>query len=272
MKIHHLNCATMCPPSALLVNGRGGLFERGKMVCHCMLIETEAGLVLVDSGLGTVDLADPLHLGKAFLAATKPAFSHAETAIAQVAALGFDPRDVRHVIVTHLDLDHAGGLPDFPHADVHVLELERSAATLRATLPEKNRYRPKHFAHGPKWQSYDVQGEPWFGFACVRELKGLPPEILMVPLIGHTRGHAAIAVDSGAGWHVHAGDAYFFHGEMDFDNPHCTPGLRAFQRLVAIDNNMRMYNQRRLRELVHDRGSEVRVFSAHDPVELERFN
>jgi glyoxylase-like metal-dependent hydrolase (beta-lactamase superfamily II) len=36
----------------------------------------------------------------------------------QVQRLGFDPRDVRHIVLTHLDFDHAGGLDDFPHATV----------------------------------------------------------------------------------------------------------------------------------------------------------
>lgn len=43
----------------------------------------------------------------------------------------------------------------------------------------------------------------------MRRLTGLPPEILALPLPGHSRGHAAIAVDTGHGWLVHAGDAYF---------------------------------------------------------------
>ena len=33
---------------------------------------------------------------------------------------GFRREDVRHILVTHLDFDHAGGLPDFPDAVVHV--------------------------------------------------------------------------------------------------------------------------------------------------------
>ncbi|WP_373317754.1 MBL fold metallo-hydrolase [Planotetraspora silvatica] len=28
--------------------------------------------------------------------------------------MGYDPADVRHIVVTHLDVDHCGGLPDFP--------------------------------------------------------------------------------------------------------------------------------------------------------------
>ena len=45
----HLNCGTMCPPSERATRGRGGWLSRGHMVCHCLLLETDAGLVLVDA-------------------------------------------------------------------------------------------------------------------------------------------------------------------------------------------------------------------------------
>jgi glyoxylase-like metal-dependent hydrolase (beta-lactamase superfamily II) len=93
----------------------------------------------------------------------------------------------------------------------------------------------------------------------------------MVPLHGHSRGHAAIAVDSDDGWLLHCGDAYFFHGEMDPSRPHCPIGLRAFQRSAAIDDQKRRWNQRRLRALVREHAHEVKVFSAHDPAELTPF-
>jgi glyoxylase-like metal-dependent hydrolase (beta-lactamase superfamily II) len=122
----------------------------------------------------------------------------------------------------------------------------------------------------PRWCTYEARGEPWNGFACVRAMEALPPEILMIPVIGHTRGHAAIAVDSGAGWLLHCGDAYFFHGEMDPEHPQGTPALSAFQRLVAIDDRARVENQARLRALGRDHAGDVKIFCAHDPEELDR--
>lgn len=273
MRIHHLDCGTMCPLSARLINGRGAWFGPATMVCHCLLIETErSGLVLVDTGLGLADIADPeRRLGGPFTAVTRPVRDPARAAVRQIERLGFSPRDVRHVIVTHLDLDHAGGLPDFPDAHVHVLDREVAAALEPATLNERNRYRPCHFAHGPRWVRHTAAGEQWMGFDAVRALPDVPPEVLLVPLGGHTRGHCGVAVRTEHdGWLLHAGDAYFFHGEIDPARPRSTPGLAAFQRLVAIDNAERMRNQARLRELVRTRGGEVRVFSAHDPVELSQ--
>lgn len=271
MKIHHLNCATMCPPFRRFVNGEGGILERAKMVCHCLLIETNDGLVLVDSGLGSADIARPRrNLGSWFLAVVNPMLDREETAMRQVARLGFSPRDVRHIILTHLDLDHAGGISDFPHAKVHVLDLEYLAA-MNPLPKERLRYRPMHFSHRPDFVRHTASGEPWFGFSCVRQLPGLPPEILMIPLLGHSRGHAAVAVETREGWLVHAGDAYFFHGEMDSDRRRCPPGLELFQTMAQADGQQRRHNQERLRKLANEHRGEVRVFCAHDPVEFAAF-
>lgn len=256
----------MCPPlSTLAVN------PEGKLVCHVLLVETERGLVLVDTGLGTADVEQPAaRLGRGFLVFAGPRLDPSETALHQIEALGYQRSDVRHLIVTHLDLDHAGGLADFPEARVHVYKPEHDAALSRATLLERERYRPAHFRHEPRFQTYDLAtgGERFLGFECVRELVELPPEILLVPLVGHTRGHCAVAVRAGDGWLLHCGDAYFYRDELRPEAPYCTPGLATFQRMVAVDDQARRHNQERLRELKRAHGSEVRIFSAHDPAEF----
>ncbi len=285
MRVHHLNCGTMCPPFGRWIRGEGSLFSRGHMVCHCLLIETSVGLVLVDTGIGLGDMSQPSErLGGAFTALVNPKLDPRETALYQVEALGFASTDVRHIVLTHLDLDHAGGLSDFPNAEVHVYRPEHEAAMNPRTSREKERYRPAQWKHGPRFHLYEATGEPWFGFDCVRQLAGLPPEILIVPVLGHSAGHAVIAVRASApqpdgeapwsqrgnGWLVHAGDAYFYRGEMDPNQRRCPMGLETFQRAVAFDNAARLSNQERLRRLAKDHAQEVRVFSAHDSVELER--
>jgi glyoxylase-like metal-dependent hydrolase (beta-lactamase superfamily II) len=259
----------MCPFSARLVNGEGGWLQAGRMVCHCLLIEGRDGLILVDTGLGTADVADPRgRLGGAFVAVTRPRLLREQTALAHVQRLGFRREDVRHIVPTHLDLDHAGGLSDFPEASVHVFEPELRAASEPATRNERSRYRRAQLAHGPRWVTHALDGDRWMGFDRVRVLG---EDVALVPTVGHTRGHCAVAVRDAQGWLLHAGDAYFFHGEVDPANPRSTPALALFQRLAAIDDGARRSNQARLRALVRDHGREVRVFSAHDPVELQAF-
>jgi glyoxylase-like metal-dependent hydrolase (beta-lactamase superfamily II) len=266
MRVHHIDCGTMCPVSARLLNGTGGWFAAARLVCHCLVLETQDGLVLVDTGLGTRDIDDPRRLGRFFLQVTRPRLVREQTALAHVQRLGYRARDVRHIVPTHLDLDHVGGLADFPEATVHVFAPEHRAALAPRTFGERQRYRSAHFAHGPKWAIHPVAGETWLGFDRVRVIGD---DVALVPLAGHTRGHCAVAVREGDGWLLHAGDAYFFRGEVDPVGPWCTPGLALFQRLVAVDDVARRRNQGRLRDLVRSRSHEVRVFCAHDPQELE---
>jgi glyoxylase-like metal-dependent hydrolase (beta-lactamase superfamily II) len=252
-----------------------GVLTRGKLCCHCLAVETNEGIVLVDTGFGLRDVADPRsRLSGFFLALLSPDFREEMTALRQLERLGFAASDVRHIVLTHLDFDHAGGLDDFPHAAVHLLQQERDHALLQKTWLDRQRFRPQQWGTEAHWRVYaGAEGEPWYGFGAVRQLEGLPPEILMVPLPGHTHGHAGVAVRRGDGhWLLQTGDAYFYHREMESDRPWCTPGLRMYQTLMEKDRSARLANQHRLRELRRRHGSEVRVFCSHDPLEYEQLS
>jgi glyoxylase-like metal-dependent hydrolase (beta-lactamase superfamily II) len=273
MKIHHLNCGTCCPPGGRLFDGTTDA-ALGHIVCHCLLIESDAGLILVDTGFGTRDVARPhQRLSDFFLHFNNIQLRPEETAVAQVRALGFRPEDVRHILVTHLDFDHAGGLEDFPNATVHLTAREREVANERkgGLFVGSRRYRPQQWDDVTSWKLYPMGGgEPWFGFDAVRDLHGLPPEILLVPLAGHTWGHSGIAIrEEGGGWLLHAGDAYFYRGEVGSETYSCPPGMRYYQRMMEVDRRARLTNQDRLRRLSLDHGADVRLFCAHDAVEFE---
>ena len=271
MRIHHLSCGTDCPIGGRLFDGVSpGLL--GRVVCAAQLIEMRDGLVLVDTGYGVQDVEHPHpRTSRLFHALLNIRFRTQDTALFQLQALGFAAKDVRHIVLTHLDFDHAGGIEDFPHARVHVLAREREAAERqRRGFITRRRYRPAQFDMVRDWRTYAAGGESWFGFEAVRALEGLPPEILMVPLPGHTWGHAGVAVDTGDGWILNAGDAYFYRGEMDLERPHCSPGLAAYQALMEVDRGKRLANQHRLRELKRQAGGHVRVFCSHDVVEFDQ--
>lgn len=248
MRIHHLNCATMRPPLA------------PTMVAHVLLLERPDGLALVDTGFGTDDLADKGRLGRPFHLAVRPVLDPGETAVAQIRALGLDPADVTDILLTHLDLDHAGGIADFPRARVHVHATEH-AAVQHPPLRERARYVQAQWAHGPVWETHAEAGDTWFGFAAVT---ALADDVLLIPLHGHTRGHSGIAVRRDDGhWLLHAGDA-FFHGGQMHEQATCPPALAAFQRLMAVDNRARLDNLHRLHELARANPDEITVFCAHD--------
>lgn len=267
MRIHHLSCGSLCPHGGRLLGGEGGLLATAEIVCHCLAIEIDDGIVLVDTGFGMQDARSPRQLGPIFgLMNAKP---RAETtALRQLEALNFDAADVRRIVTTHLDPDHSGGLPDFPEAEVHVLSTELDAA-LEPRRRDRPRYVRAHWAHGPRWVRHDTEGDDWFGFESVRILPGTGAEILLVPLFGHSLGHTGVAIRNDNGWLLHCGDAYFHHGEVEAP-PHCPPGLRLFQNLNAADHKARKSNQERLRELAARHGGDVTFVCSHDPHELER--
>jgi glyoxylase-like metal-dependent hydrolase (beta-lactamase superfamily II) len=267
MRIHHLSCGSLCPHGGRLLGGEGGLRSTAEIVCHCLAIESGDGVVLVDTGFGIEDARNPRQLGPVFgLMNAKP--RPETTALKQLEALGFAAADVRQIVVTHLDPDHSGGLPDFPDAEVNVLATELDAA-LHPRLRDRPRYPDVHWKHGPRWVRHATGGDDWFGFESVRILPGSGAEIALVPLFGHSLGHTGVAVRTGAGWLLHCGDAYFNHGELE-SPPNCPPGLRFFQNLNAADNKARKANQGRLRELAGRHGEGLTLVCSHDPHELAR--
>ena len=268
MRVHHLNTGTMCPVGKRLVNGTGSLFQRARLVCHCLLAETHDGLALVDTGIGLFDIADPARLGRRWVRQTMPRLDSAETAAHQVKALGYSPDDVRHILLTHLDRDHAGGIADFPRAKVHVHRSEYEMAVTRQIPAPQGRYIADQWKHGPDWAIYGEGGEDWFGFKGVRALGEREPDILMIPLPGHTPGHCGIAVRGRDRWLLHAGDAYFFHGQIEA-KPRMPLVLGLFQRRADMDRAMRIENQERLRGLQAAHRNAVTIVNSHDPVHYE---
>lgn len=252
LRVHHLDCATMCP--------LGGFHPA--MVGHCLLVETSAGLVLVDTGFGS---EDPRRLAWWLKALSGAVLAPARTAAAQVEALGFSRADVRHIVLTHLDLDHAGGLSDFPQATVHVQRAEHAAALSRQGAVARLRYLPTQWAHEVRWAFLDVAGDEWLGFGAVRDVPGLPPELLLVPLGGHTRGHQAVAVETRHGWLLHVGDLWPHRGRLA--ETRIPFGLAAMERAVTTDRAMLLRNQARVRDL-HRAHPDVHIVCSHDPADL----
>jgi glyoxylase-like metal-dependent hydrolase (beta-lactamase superfamily II) len=269
MRIHHLDCGPMHPFGGALMDG----FSRGptaRLTVHCLVVETDhEGLVLIDTGLGLRDMARPYDRLPWWNAGLlRFDFDPDYTMLRQLKRLGHSPHDVRHIIMTHLDFDHAGGLVDFPEARVHLMETEAVAAKQRRGLLGRARWRPVQWGDTSRWHPYPERaGGRWFGFDAVVQLDNLPPEFLLVPLPGHTPGHAGVAIETPRGWVLHAGDAYFSRTEVHARKPHVPPGVGAYEHLMAWNAPLARANQARLRQLVREPDGPVAVFCTHDAVE-----
>jgi glyoxylase-like metal-dependent hydrolase (beta-lactamase superfamily II) len=179
-------------------------WPRWHVAAPCLLVETDHGLVLVDTGLGLHDYAAPSPMVRFFRLDLGIVDDPEYAAVRLVSRLGHSPETVRHIVTTHLHFDHAGGLPDFPHAQIHVHRREVEAMRHPRRWMELA-YDRADFAHGPSWVLYDEAKDSWLGLDAIR----LPfaPEMYLVPLLGHTRGHCGVAVQEDDGWVFQCGDA-----------------------------------------------------------------
>ena len=172
----------------------------------CLLIETDQGPVLVDTGLGLGDYANPTWMTRLFRVITIMPFDPNEAAVNRITQLGYRPEEVRHIILTHMHFDHCSGLPDFPLAKVHVHRHEYDAFTEgRIRRFTEFAYIPRYVAHKPEFVLYDRVNSRWYDFDAIR----LPfePEMYFVSLHGHSRGLCGVAIKTSQGWFFHAGDA-----------------------------------------------------------------
>lgn len=170
----------------------------------CMLVETDQGLIMVDTGPGTEDYRHPHRMMRLFRIIMETRFDPKETAIHQIKQMGYQPEDVRHIILSHMHFDHCGGLPDFPWAKVHVHQRELEAFTGKRREWTDSAYIQRHIAQVSNWGIYEDGNEKWFDFNAIR----LPfsPEIWLVPLHGHSWGHCGVAVKLEKGWYFNAAD------------------------------------------------------------------
>ena len=265
-KIHHLHCGSFCPACAPLFGQQG---FRAHIPCHCLLLETFQGLVLIDSGLGQQDYQ---HMSQR-LGTTVKLFGNIQnnpelSAVAQIKKLGFNPQDVQHILLSHLDFDHAGGISDFPQATVHVLSSEYDAARQLKSYKDKIRYRPVQFKQHQHWNFIEpAAGDTWFNLNQAKGLRLFQDDILMIPLLGHSTGHSGIALQYDQHWLLYCGDAYFSHRQLSAKTQ--IKSLERIEQWLAHDNAKRLDNLHKLQQLNHE--ANVELICAHDPVELARY-
>jgi glyoxylase-like metal-dependent hydrolase (beta-lactamase superfamily II) len=241
MQIHHLDCAPVRP-----------YFPPVASSTVCTLLRAEGELILIDTGFGTQDFAAPSLKIRLFTTLMRSRRDPAQSARHRIAALGYRPEDVGHILVTHLHLDHSGGLPDFPAASVHVTRAEYEAA-LNPRGMRRLFYAQAHWKHGPRWRIHEsFAPQAWFGFDAIQVREIQSARVVMVSLPGHSPGHVGVAVQTPGAWLFHCGDALPFGGLE-------SPAPDSISQAVCGPHIGR------IRGLAEEHAGEVEVVSSHGP-------
>jgi N-acyl homoserine lactone hydrolase len=203
MRIHAIQTGTVAvksrQPSGVGRSGKARLLRTmldrnwtEPLPIFAWLIEHPEGLIVVDTG-ETSRVAEPGYWGwhPYFRFGLKEEVAAEDEIGPQLTKLGFDPLDVRWVVLTHFHTDHAGGLGHFPASEILVSDSElRAASRLRGRL---NGYLPHRW---PGWFNPTTVG---FSDGAVQPFPASHPltragDVVLVPTPGHTGGHLSVIV------------------------------------------------------------------------------
>jgi N-acyl homoserine lactone hydrolase len=173
-------------------------------------IEHRDGVILVDAG-ASVGLKRLPRWHPYFRLSVRFDIEPEQEAGPQLRAIGIGAADVKRIVLTHLHIDHDGGLAAFPKSEVLVSPGELAAASglagrLRGYLP--NRW-PKNFDPNPL-----VLGDGPYGPFQRSKRLAADGAIVAVATPGHTADHLSVIVEDGDADIVIAGDASYNEATM----------------------------------------------------------
>jgi N-acyl homoserine lactone hydrolase len=191
-----------------------------------------AGAVVIDTGLHPSAAVKPAEsLGRLGTLAFRDLQMDAGQALpAQLRERGIEPGSVGTVVMTHLHIDHASGISEFPGATFVVSRAEWDAAT---TQGRRHGYMTRQFDHAFDYRLLDFEGagaSSFSGFARSFDLFG-DGSVRAVYTPGHTLGHMSIVLRTGSGEVLVAGDAIYSHRNLDETRlPHRTEDDHLYRR------------------------------------------
>jgi glyoxylase-like metal-dependent hydrolase (beta-lactamase superfamily II) len=168
----------------------------------------QAGPILVDTALHPSVAAKPAaNLGR--IAAMVANFRLPEGDLpTQLRQRGVDPKSIETVVMTHLHLDHASGIAEFPNAAFVLSAPEWEAATT-VSRPITHGYRRAHFDYLFDYRTIDFGGsliDSYASFGRTFDLFG-DGSVRLAFTPGHTDGHLSVIARLREHDFVIAGDA-----------------------------------------------------------------
>jgi glyoxylase-like metal-dependent hydrolase (beta-lactamase superfamily II) len=231
----------------------------GPRPINAYVIERADGLVLFDTGQDRASVTDAGYLpeGLAGLLNRRLArfdISPDQTLAAQLAGIGYDIADVHTAVLSHLHVDHIGGLPGLTHATIVTSRAEREA--LGRPLAQLNGLMRDHILlPGLRWQLITPQptGDPSLApFTAAHDLFG-DGSLVLLPTPGHTPGSLSLLVRR-------PGSApLLMVGDLTFD-----AGLLEHEHVPGIGRHRQLRDSTRKINMIRARYPDLAVLAAHD--------
>jgi N-acyl homoserine lactone hydrolase len=176
-----------------------------------------AGPILIDTGLHPSCATDvAANMGRAGRVLYEVRMEHDQALRFELPKRGVETTDIGLVIMTHLHIDHASAVSEFPGATFLVDKREWEAAAEGRTL---DGYHRRQFDHAFDWRTLDYGAEPvqsFSGFAQSFDLFG-DGSVRLVSTPGHTAGHQSVVLRTASCEVLAVADAAFteraLHGE-----------------------------------------------------------
>ena len=173
---------------------------------YAWAIEHRDGVIVVDTGQGAhlLDTGKSLHPYLRWEVAFR--IEREQEIGPQLRALGIGPHDVKRVVLTHLHMDHDGGLAHFPNSEILVSRGELNTA--RGWAGRIRGYLPNRW---PTWfdpKPLDLSAGTFGPFAASARLTA-DGAVIAVATPGHTADHVSIIVQDGDTSIMLAGDTSY---------------------------------------------------------------
>jgi glyoxylase-like metal-dependent hydrolase (beta-lactamase superfamily II) len=215
-----------------------------------VLLQTDGGWVLLDTGFNTALIRDPALRRRYFPNVEyQPVLPGPGEPIEEsLADIGVDVDDIHLVAVSHLHVDHAGGLKLFAgKVPVHAQRRELEYGLSNHPEPERHAiFRVDFDDPNIDWRLADGEAE-------------IAPGITAVPTYGHTPGHQSFVVELdpsvGGGGFVFAFDAADLTENIEHE--------LAIGGFIDVEPEATVEPIRRLKSLAADKG--YPLIPGHDP-------
>lgn len=218
-----------------------------------LVVHPSAGPILVDTGLHPVCERDvAANMGRAGKLLYEVRMEHDQALRFRLPELGVQPAEIGFVIITHLHIDHASAVSEFPQATFVIDRREWEAAAAGGT---RQGYHQRQFDHAFDWRTVDYSSpavESFAGFGRTLDLFG-DGAVRLISTPGHTPGHQSVLLRTAQGEVLLAGDAAYTEGELrGHDRP-----------LVVADEHLRRRSIREIEQFRRQTPDAVVILS-HD--------